>query len=497
MMSMAWKNLFLAFTLFHSFVQAGSQSTGGTDPIDEAHYPTSRLVIDGAPSIEDLEHFSSTFINDFQAAAAGKKSFRTYRKSMKGADEYGPLSVPHHDGVPESKAYILDIESPQWERRSFHEHVNYTAQFEIPGSSAIKLLSLPFNGENGAPRVVVHDEASYAREALVHGNQIRAPWVFSSKILVTLVYQQPPDQLPATVRMVAQGNEFVPAKHFNRKLRKSFCGLPAGFINAECPAGLETPGYANLKKAIAQISNRGCTGTLLWDQSESARLILTAAHCFTGTSLRDFPSSEIFWQYNIPCGENGPCSTTGFPLSNIGYRVRVIHQDTDMALLELYDEAPSGNYMAGFSFAGIYVRDRAPLYRLHHGAAKPLQFWKGAFTLACMADCACDGLPRSRYVYSDTILGDTMPGSSGSALLDFRGVVVGQQYGSCTVDTGKVVDGSLLASRGVLEPIIGPGLPLPAPPMPSQPPDQALAALAVLMREKNTPATVFVSGFEQ
>ena len=186
-----------------------------------------------------------------------------------------------------------------------------------------------------------------------------------------------------------------------------------------------------------------CTGTLINSAvgaSETRRnYFLTADHCFRDGNdnfqADDARSIVFYWNY-----ESATCRTVGSngngqPVSDAnavtqsGSRVVANRTGTDFTLLELDDPPPSS---AQVYFVGWDRSNSTPSsggVSIHHpaGDEKRISFEDDALTVGDRPDPG--GETDAYWIVNDWDLGTTEGGSSGSALFDLNGRLIGQLYG--------------------------------------------------------------------
>lgn len=175
-----------------------------------------------------------------------------------------------------------------------------------------------------------------------------------------------------------------------------------------------------------------CTGTLLNDADVNSTVgwFLTADHCINTIESAD--SLIVFWFYQRDVTFPGGVCTGGIvpqlvtlPRSQ-GARIiglSDVTSGTDVALLRLNVAPTQGQGYAGWST----VPPVGNVYGIHHpgGATKKIVF--GTINPASSPDC----LGIGSFCYMDVTLGAFQGGSSGSALFNTSGEVVGQLFGYC------------------------------------------------------------------
>ena len=172
-----------------------------------------------------------------------------------------------------------------------------------------------------------------------------------------------------------------------------------------------------------------CTGTLVADADPDTEIpyILTAQHCFPGQARAS--SIDSRWLVRAEtCG--GPVGT-GKSVPG-GADILYSEQSTDTALLRLRQPPP-----IGVAFARIKPElpsIGAQTTGIHHPRAAPQRLSTARvsdYKTCIEVDwCGDDADPTAiGYVKVDRNTGGTSPGSSGSALFDARGYVVGTNLG--------------------------------------------------------------------
>lgn len=200
-------------------------------------------------------------------------------------------------------------------------------------------------------------------------------------------------------------------------------------IDAACdPAGE----WSDDARAVVRLVIAGghvCTGTLLNNTARDLTpYVLTAHHCVPDEAAAQ--SVVVYWN-----DRHAACGSTERHRDQVQNGATLVAADaaTDFALLRLHQRPPA-EFAA--RYAGWDRRDRAPAsaVAIHHGWGEPQS-----------VSVALDA-PRTTAAFSDESSGDgaflrvewnggiTGPGSSGAALWDDAGRVVGQYsggYGTC------------------------------------------------------------------
>lgn len=225
---------------------------------------------------------------------------------------------------------------------------------------------------------------------------------------------------------------------------KAFCSY-----NASCvvSAGCQTNAAVNnAKDAVATMlfgSGGGqyiCTGQLIADTVAATTLpyFLTAHHCIS--SSNEASSLETYFDYQTTCSSPNctqPYNNTG---ETVGATIKATGSSSDYSLLQL-SEAPTtpdgvAAYLGWLSTAVANTNNLA-LYRVSHPKGAPQAYSEGVVDTN---KPTCGTLPRGRFIYSRDTLGATEGGSSGSAVVNGAGQIVGQLYGACGTNLNNVCD---------------------------------------------------------
>ncbi|MGA1640402.1 MAG: trypsin-like peptidase domain-containing protein [Steroidobacteraceae bacterium] len=235
--------------------------------------------------------------------------------------------------------------------------------------------------------------------------------------------------------------------HVRPKFMASTCSFNASCVeDASCTT---EPAVAQARSAVAHmqwVSGRYlyiCTGGLLNDTSDSGRpWFLTANHCIS--SGKDARSLENFFQFvDDSCSNRDNCLTiqelrASWPAEQrtLGARIVSTSRNTDHTLFELAEAAPSGAARLGWNAEAV-ANSSQLLHRISHPGGAPQSYSShqvdpDGFT--------CTGYPRGNFIYSQSVVGATEGGSSGSPVVNGSGEVVGQLFGACGSNLGNKCD---------------------------------------------------------
>ncbi len=206
---------------------------------------------------------------------------------------------------------------------------------------------------------------------------------------------------------------------------KAFGGSGACNVNVACP---ESAGWENQINSVAMLVSGGsgfCTGTLINNtENDGTPYFLSANHCY------DDPGTLVFWfNWQSETCTNPGSSPTHDDMSGAVQRAR--NADSDFWLMELNQIPPPeyGVYYAGWNRT-LDATVTGTIVGIHHPSADIKKFsWAngGATTSSYLGDTG-DGTTHWRVgSWSDGTT--TEGGSSGSALFDPQGRLMGQLHG--------------------------------------------------------------------
>jgi lysyl endopeptidase len=205
-------------------------------------------------------------------------------------------------------------------------------------------------------------------------------------------------------------------------------------MNVNCPDGAPFENQRNSVVMLVAGSNGFCTGSLINNTANDGKpYVLTARHCGTNPTTWTF---RFNWQ---AANCNNPSSSPGFQsLSGAVLRAASTSNTFDMCLVEitggLENETIPESYnpfFAGWDNSGVVPNST---FCIHHpsGDIKKIAFDDNA---AATQQAMGSTVPESTWRVSWDRGTTTEPGSSGSALFDSNGRIIGQLWGggaSCT-----------------------------------------------------------------
>lgn len=219
--------------------------------------------------------------------------------------------------------------------------------------------------------------------------------------------------------------------------------------NAECNLHDSTvdPVVESLRDASAHMLFQSgaawyiCSGTLIESLDGTQGHFLTANHCISTAS--EAASLETYFHFTTPCpAGGGPTTSCNYANSgnsntppSFGAAIIDTSPETDFTLLMLDGAPPAGTRHLPFSTTPVATNDGVDLYRISYPSGAPQAFSKHEVD----GDWDLCGIPGN-FIYSIDIIGATEGGSSGSAIVNSNGEIVGQLYGACGLNTGNECD---------------------------------------------------------
>lgn len=194
--------------------------------------------------------------------------------------------------------------------------------------------------------------------------------------------------------------------------------------DVDCPIGDLDEQKDHVKKSVGLIminNSSWCSGALInTTDNDGTPYFLTANHCFSNPANWAF---RFNWISPTPiCGENQNSTNGAFLQTMSGSTLKARRQQTDFMLVEINNPIPSNWDVV---YAGWDRSDAIPnrTFGVHHPA--------GDIMKVCRDDDAPAKLNQGGELVWRVLnweLGVTQPGSSGSALFDEEGRIVGQLW---------------------------------------------------------------------
>ncbi|HET9765639.1 MAG TPA: serine protease [Thermoanaerobaculia bacterium] len=224
---------------------------------------------------------------------------------------------------------------------------------------------------------------------------------------------------------------------------KAFCSYNATcIVNAACQSSAAVNVAKDAVATMLFSSGGGqfiCTGQLIADTVSTSVIpyFLTAHHCISTSG--EAGSLETYFDYQTTCSSPNctqPYNNTG---ETVGSTIKATGTSSDFSLLQLSSAptTPDGvvTYL-GWNTAAI-ANTTTQLYRVSHPKGAPQAYSEQRVD---PTKPTCGTLPRGRFLYSKDNLGATEGGSSGSAVVNGAGEIVGQLYGACGTNLNNVCD---------------------------------------------------------
>ena len=224
--------------------------------------------------------------------------------------------------------------------------------------------------------------------------------------------------------------------------------------DVDCPIGADFEAQRDLLKKSVAFLNMGdgfiCSGTLVNNANEdNTPYFLTADHCFGRDAGDPAADAGLFSMRFNWISPNPDCATTANsqngPTSFVmsGSVVRARNPGSDVALVELNNDIPAA---WDVTYAGWDRTDATPSFQvgIHHPsgdimkicrdddpASKILQFGVATWDINGLTNSGVSGTSPTGWE-----LGVTEGGSSGSALFDQNGRIIGQLLGGLAACSG-------------------------------------------------------------
>ncbi len=339
--------------------------------------------------------------------------------------------------------------------RAVDGRLTWTAAFASPGAGALRLhLRDPRLPAGGRAWVFSASGEAHGPYGFDGGTRPEGFWtntVFSEEIFlrVELPVSGGPAVLAVDTIMHLEHPAFAPgaAARASGTLRPKAQDC---FVDASCVTPAEFPNLQEASRAVAQLTfvDAGsaflCTGALLKTTTSSfVPYLLTANHCFANQPAAT--SLEAIWNYRTASCDGPFPNPSVFPRT-LGSTLLATGEATDFTFVQLSQDPPDGSVFLGWTTTDYSHAGGTILYRLSHPDGDP-QFYTRHAVSATPTPLDCIDAPQGNFVYSKDIVGGTGFGSSGSPvyLEDLR--VVGQELGSCglnTEDDCDVIENSTL-----------------------------------------------------
>lgn len=335
-------------------------------------------------------------------------------------------AVPFRFGKDIDVYYNL-MNSGIWETMDNEDRL-WRLKIESPNAYSLNFICNQFFIPEGARLFVYSGDKSIVRGAYTSKNNnaqfsfANAPIASSSLVLEYFEPANVAGQGRINISKVIHGYRDTFAKN-----RGPFGTSGSCNINVNCPLGDD---WQNQKTGVAIIvtSNNSavCTGTIVNNTAEDAKpYFLTANHCTQSAN----PGNWIF----IFNHESQECIGTTGPVDQSINGAELVATDSpsDFALLLLNDDIPAeyNVFFCGWSNADVPADSTVGI---HHPSGDLKKISKDIHP---SVSSTYGNTPNTHWEVSNWEFGTTEGGSSGSALFNFDGHIVGQLHGgqaSCT-----------------------------------------------------------------
>jgi len=221
--------------------------------------------------------------------------------------------------------------------------------------------------------------------------------------------------------------------------------------DVDCPI----PGYESerdlLKKSVGFL-NMGngfvCSGTLVNNTAQDKKpYFLSANHCFTpGTDAANFSMRFNWISPNPICAATTTSTDSPDNFTVSGATLRALNSDSDLMLVEINSSIPSD---WDVTYAGWDRTDAFPSFAvgIHHPSGDIMKICRDNSPLLKVAHSISGGPTAQTWEITTAgggwELGVTEGGSSGSALFDQNGRIIGQLFGGAASCSGTDDNGQL------------------------------------------------------
>ena len=217
------------------------------------------------------------------------------------------------------------------------------------------------------------------------------------------------------------------------------------YRDANCITTSTFPFINQLQNAVAAIyipqANGSlvyqCTGSLVNDSrnQDFQPFFLTANHCFsTQASVTNIEVRFNYWSTSCNSGQSNPVQNQ--IIVNGANLIRTSTQN-DFTLLLLKEKPGGSRTYLGWTTAS--VPDNQILRSVHHPEGTFQKYSRHQNNTSPSYTCVYNGMPvnTNHYLFTETLNGQTFGGSSGGAIINDNGQIVGQLLGVCP---GSVTD---------------------------------------------------------
>jgi hypothetical protein len=360
----------------------------------------------------------------------------------------------------------------------------WSAALRSPGAAAMRAHLTGLDLPEGAGLYVYNKAGQafgpYTGRGPLGDGELWTNTVFGEQLMLQLV--APADTRVPSFRVAeigVMGQRFLPPRYNpagafslgdleRLGTAKAFCSYNAScVVNAACQSSAAVNDAKDAVATMLFTSGGGqfiCTGQLIRDTVDTSVIpyFLTAHHCISSSG--EASSLETYFDYQTTCSSPNctqPYNNTG---ETVGATIKATGSSSDYSLLQLSSAPTTPDGVAtylGWSTTAIHSTT-TQLYRVSHPKGAPQAYSEQRVD---PTKGTCRTLPRGAFLYSKDNLGATEGGSSGSAVVNGSGQVVGQLYGACGFNLNDVcdansnatVDGAFAAYFNNVAPFLQPG----------------------------------------
>lgn len=355
--------------------------------------------------------------------------------------------IPWRFGYEHSVSYGLD-NAGTWETLTNGDRI-WLASFKSEGAKTLNFIFDHFYLPEGAKLYFYNEDRTDLLGAYTH-TQNSEEMIFGSWLIegehVFVEYFEPKEvigQGDLNISQVVHGYRSVTE---NDAMQKALNSSGACNLDVDCPIGDDYEEMKdNLKKSVAMTvvgGNGFCTGTLINNTSNNgAQYFLTANHCLGG-GVGSWAFRFNWTSPNPVCASFSSSPNGTFNQTASGAVLRANNSKSDMALVEITPNLPSSWDLV---WAGWDRTNSNPDFEvgIHHPSGDIMKVCRDDDG-ATQNSTPFNGDPSMQiWLVNNWEQGVTEPGSSGSALFDQNGRIIGQLAGGGAACSGTSNNGQI------------------------------------------------------
>ncbi|GGE25940.1 T9SS type A sorting domain-containing protein [Psychroflexus planctonicus] len=355
--------------------------------------------------------------------------------------------VPWRFGYEHSVSYGLD-NTGTWETLPNGDRI-WLVSFKSEGAKTLNFIFDQFYLPEGAKLYFYNEDRTDLLGAYTH-TQNSDEMVFGSWLIegeqVFVEYYEPKEAMgkgDLNISQVVHGYRSVTE---NDAMQKALNDSGACNLDVDCPIGDDFEDMKDyLKKSVAMTvvgGNGFCTGTLINNTSNNgAQYFLTANHCLGG-GVGSWAFRFNWTSPNPVCASFTNSQNGTFDQTASGAVLRASNSKSDMALLEINPNLPDSWDLV---WAGWDRSNTNPTFEvgIHHPSGDIMKVCRDDDG-ATQSTTPFNGDPSMQmWLVNNWEEGVTEPGSSGSALFDQNGRIIGQLAGGGAACSGTSNNGQI------------------------------------------------------